>query len=268
MAIGAIELILVLVTLSAAIAGTVSNPSRRTKMAIIGLAILTSIGTFVKTSETSRKNKINEKLIVTLIQASNIPIYFSHDLVVAMGALLEKTGQFVSRQIVSEDSGERILVLEKSEGGSDEDGSEISGVLFFSHRQMNPIFYDYAIGGDLAKPLREHMNQRWTDCDDDDRAACLEELNAIGRFAANQIAPIVINESSASLEEDLPFRLVGLDAPPDFPICFELSRTFIETLYQLPPSERGMKILFAVQEEIIRMIGLEEAISKCLDKAG
>ena len=267
MAIGTIELILILVTLFAAIAGTVSDSSKRTKIAIIGLAILTSIGTFVKTSETSRKNKINEKLIVTLIQASNIPIYFSHDLVVAMGALLEKTGQFVSRQILSEDSGERILVLE-NEGGSDEDGSEVSGVLFFSHRQMNPIFYDYAIGGDLAKPLREHMNQRWTDCDDQDRTACLEELNAIGRYAANQIAPIVINESSASLEENLPFRLAGLDAPPDFPICFELSRTFIETLYQLPPSERGMKILFAAQEEIIRMIGLEEAIRECLDKAG
>ena len=262
MPIGNVELILILVTLFTAIAGTISNPSGRIKMAIIGLAVLASIGTFVKTLNTVRENEINKRLIVTLVQASNIPTYFAHDLVVEVGSLLkkEKTGQFVSRQIVYEDSGERILVLEKSENHAG-----VSGVLFFSRKQMNPIFYEYAIAGDLAKQLRVHMEKRWTDCNDH-RTECLQELNAIGRLAT-EILPVAVNdEFSAGMNDDLSFRLIGSYAQGG-PICFELDGEFIKTLYQLPPSERGAKLLSTAQEELTGMMREENALLRCLEKS-
>ena len=245
MLIGAVELILILITLLAAIAGTISSPSGRIKAIIIGLAVIASIGTIVKTLDAARKSKINENLIASLVHASNPPEYFSHDLVKFIAPLLEKSGHFVSGQTVFKDSGERILILGKSEDNPDNP----SGVLFLSRRQMNPIFYEYAIEGDMTKPLSNHLNQQWTDCSDHWNA-CFAELWGIGKLAM-EIAPINVEETTAEMTQDpLSFSLVSSETYRDRPIRIELEKEFIESLYRLSPAERGLKILTAGQLEI------------------
>ena len=245
MLISMVEFTLVLVTLVAAIVGTISNPSGRVKAGIIGLAVIASIGTYYKVLDTARKNDINEKLIITLVQASSQPEYFSHDLVKFINPLLEETGQVVSNQIVSEKSSERLLILKKESS----DDSDISGVLFFSRKQMNPIFYEYAIEGDMTKPLREHLNQSWTNCDVHWNE-CFNELRGVGT-QATEISPIKVDEYTAGLTTDLSFSLVSSETFRGTPIRIQLDRAFITDLYGLTPSERGVRILIEAQKQVI-----------------
>ncbi len=70
---GAVKFILIFVTLAVAMAGTVSNPSRRSKTIIIVIAFVTSIGIVLKTGSTANENEMNKKLIVSLVQASTPP---------------------------------------------------------------------------------------------------------------------------------------------------------------------------------------------------
>ena len=247
MLIGAVEYVLILVTLLAGVVGTVSNPSGRVKVLIISLAIVTSLGTVIKTLEAARKDRINEKLVVTLVQSSNPPEYFSHDLVKFINRILEKSGQLVSGQTVFEDRGERILTLANSA-----DKTEISGILFFSRKQMNPIYYEYAIDGDLTTPLSTHLNQSWSDCTDH-WDACFAELSAIGKLAM-EIAPVEVAETTPELTEDLLFSLISSETYHGEPIRIELDKEFIESLYQLPPGKRGVEILMAGQQKIIGQI--------------
>ena len=240
----AIDIVLILVTFMAVVAGTVSNPSRRVKAAIISLAIVTSIGTAVKTLDSASKNEINARLIGTLVQASNPPEYFTHELVRALGPLFEETGQYISGQTVYEETSERIITL--SDFGNDE---YVGGILFLSHKQMNPIFYEYAVDGDLTKPVADHLDTQWTDCNEH-WTDCILELRGISKHAM-EVAPIDVYETTAAMKADLTFSLESSELFGGRPIRIELDRKFIESLYGLAPSERGAKILDAGHEAII-----------------
>ena len=242
MLIGYVDVILVLITLFAAIVGTVANPSHRVKAAIIGCAAMASVGTIIKTIDNARQDQINRRLIVTLVQATNLPEYFSHELVTFINPLLDKTGQFVSGQTVR-DSGERVLVLKKDGEG------DITGALFLSRKQMNPVLYEYAVEGDVANPLRSHLSHSWSDCVDH-RNECLEELSAISKLAMD-IAPIDVQETTAAMTDGLSFSLTSSEAFRGSPIRIELDKAFIETLYGLRPDQRGVRILNAAEARVI-----------------
>ena len=157
---GIIEFILIFITLAVAVAGVVSNPSKQIKALIITLAFVASIGTVIKTVSTANENEINKKLIVSLVQASNPPQYFSHDLVKAINPFLENSHKFISEQTVLEDSGERILTIKDSSSSTD----DVTGVLYISKKSMNPIYYSYAIEGNISLPIKDLLNNKWTDC--------------------------------------------------------------------------------------------------------
>ena len=243
MSLNTVDLILVLVTLCAAIVGTATNPSRRIKIAIVGLAALTSVGTLIKAAESTNRDRINRRLIVALVQASNPPEHFSHDLVRALSPLLGESSQFVSQQIVDDD-GERILVL-----ATIDDGSEPSGILYFSPKQMNPVFYEYAVDGEIERPLKDHLNYSWTDCHEH-WDECLAELSAIAHFAMD-IAPIEVTGVTASMSDDMSFVLTSTNEWQGRPIEIAFDSVFIENLYGLSPSDRGLRILNAGQEQVI-----------------
>ena len=244
MLVGAIEYFLILVTLLAVIVGVVFSPSRPVKAVIVCLAIASSVGTAIKTSGTAREAEINRKLVTTVVHASYPPEYFSHDLVKNIAPLLKESGQVVSRQLIDKGSGERILTLAKTE-----DDSEVSGVLFFSRNQLNPIVYQYVIGGDVAKPLSTHISQSWTDCHDHWNA-CFAEMLAISKFAM-EIAPIGVEETTATFTEDLLFSVTSSETYRGAPIRIDLDKKFIGSLYGLPPDKRGARILAAGHQRVI-----------------
>ena len=197
--------------------------------------------------DSAQTNEVNARLIGTLVQASHPPEYFSHDLVRVIGPLFENSGQVISGQTIFEDRRERILTLRRLDGDAD-----VSGVLFLSRKRLNPIFYEYAVKGDMAKPVRDYLNERWTDCTEH-WIECMTELSGISRFAMG-IAPIEVNETTENMTEDLTFSLESSELYRGSPIRIEFEQRFIETLYGLPPSERGAKILFAGQEAIINQL--------------
>lgn len=91
-----VEFILIAITLAMAVLGTFANPSSGTKLIIIALAILTSITTGYKTYSNAEESRINKRLIITLVQSSNQPAYFSHDIAKELSSVLENTNQYVS----------------------------------------------------------------------------------------------------------------------------------------------------------------------------
>ena len=250
MLIGIIEIILIVATLLAAIIGTISNPSARVKAMIIGLAVVMSIGSVIevqeaarRSEEAARKGKIDERLIATLIHASNPPEYFSHEFVKAANRILENSDQFVTSQTVSEDNGERILTIKP------EVDTENSGVLFFSRENMNPIYYEHVVGGDITNSISIHMDKSWSDCINQWNE-CFSELAALSK-AAMEIAPITVYETAAQMNEDLTFSLSSAETYGGNHIRIEFDKAFIESLYQLPPGKRGLRILTTGQEQVI-----------------
>lgn len=243
---GITEFILISVTLVVAIIGTLSNQSKTVKGVIIGLAVVTSIGTSYKTVSTARENEVNKKLIASLVQASNPPEYFSHDLAKQFATLLEPTNLYVSEQKVFKETGEMILTFRNSESSPD----EIAGVLYISKRDMNPIYYIYAIDGDIKKELAKKIDRKWTNCDvhwND----CVIELSAISSLAF-KIAPIEINRTTASMDaETLSFTLESNAIYRGKPVTVVHERQLIESLYGLNPLERGKRILEAGQMYIL-----------------
>ncbi|MCF7982626.1 MAG: hypothetical protein K9K86_11635 [Pseudomonadales bacterium] len=130
---GIIEFVLISVTLGAAILGTSTDPSRNIKIAIISLAALTSIATGYKSYLDAKENNVNKKLIISLVQSSNQPSYFSHDLVKKLSPLFKKTNMYVSGQTIFEDTGERIFTLSNTET------DDTRGILYISKKAMNPV---------------------------------------------------------------------------------------------------------------------------------
>lgn len=240
----AVELVLILVTLLAAIAGTVSKQSRALKGGIIGLAVLTSVGTIFTVWDSQQEAERNARSITALVQAVDPPEYFAHDLVRAMGPLLEGSGQFVSGQNIMPDRGERLLFLAENDGSD-----ELAGVLFFSRRQMEPIYYAYAVEEDLVVPLRAHLATRWTDCTVHWNA-CLLELGGIAREAMD-LAPLPVEQTSAGMSEDMAFSLVSDVVWDEQPLTITLDGVFVQSLYGLDPAERGLRILEAAQASLI-----------------
>ena len=238
-----VELILILVTLAAAVLGTVSNPSRSLKAAIIGLAVVTSVGTVVTLLETNRAAERNARSITALVQAIDPPEYFNHDMVRAMRPLLEGTGMFVGGASLQE-NGERVLFLNKDDGSDD-----LAGVLFLSRRQLEPVFYAYALQEDLTEPLRAHLATRWTDCDVH-RDDCLYELRRIAQEAFD-VSPFNVSQSSAEMADDLSFTLVSDAVWRGEPVTVSLDGAFVRSLYGLDPATRGLRILEAAQTVLI-----------------
>ncbi|MFK7944341.1 MAG: hypothetical protein AB8B85_15705 [Paracoccaceae bacterium] len=240
----AVELILILITLLAAVAGTVGNPSRPLKMGIIGLAVLTSVGSVVTFLDAERRAERNARSITALVQAIDPPEYFAHDLVAAVNPLLDGSGQYVSGQTVMADTGERTLIL--SDTGSTE---ALAGVIFFSRKKMVPIYYAYAVDEDLSVPLRAHMSSRWTDCHDHWNE-CLVELRGISREAWD-LAPIVVESATANLTTDLTFTLTSDETWRGVPLTITLLPELVSSLQGLDPAVRGLRILEAAQASLV-----------------
>ena len=235
---GIIEFIFIAVTLIVAILGLVSSPSNKVKGVLIGLAIITSMGTIIKTISTSQENEINKKLVISLVQASNPPTYFSHDLVKVISPLIEKDKMFVAGQTVFEETGERIFTIKNTNSKTD----NITGVFYLSKRKMNPVYYAYAIDGDIGKVLEGLLEKKWTDCKSHWND-CINELSAISKLAL-QVAPIEINQTTSSFDHDsLTFSILSQEAFQGEPIEIVLNKKFIEGLYGLSPVERGIRIL-------------------------
>jgi hypothetical protein len=246
---GFIEFILIAVTLIVAITGVLSNPTNKIKGVIIGLAVITSIGTTIKTISTSKESEINKKLVISLVQASNPPAYFSHDLVKVISPLIEKDNMFVSGQTVFEESGERIFTMKNADSKTE----NTLGLLYLSKRDMNPIFYAYATDGDIQKEVELKLQNKWTDCKSHWNN-CLNELSAISKMAL-EIAPIEIDQTTSSMDSDtLTFSIYTQDLYQGKPIEIILDKRFITGLYGLPPVERGIKILEEGQSYVINKL--------------
>ncbi len=245
--LGLVEFILISVTLGAAILGTISNPGRNIKIALISLAILASIATLIKTSSTAKENSINKKLIIALVQASNPPLYFSHDLVKELSPLVKSSyKKYVSGQTIEEDSGERIFMFSDVNGDSD----DVTGLLYVSKKAMGPVYYAYATGESVGDQLNEILSSKWADCHSHWNQ-CLNELSAISKMAL-ELAPIAISETTSSMDGSPPtFEIVSDEAFQGEPIKIVLGQEFIESLYGLNSLDRGLKILQESQKYII-----------------
>lgn len=231
-----IEFILIGVTLGAAILGTASDPSKKTKIAIISLAVMTSIATGYQSFSNAKENTINKKLIIALVQSSNQPTYFSHDLVKKLSPLFKEEKKYVSGQTVFEGSGERIFTL------NNEHNDELSGVLYISKKAMNPVYYAYAVDGSIDVELKKILSDKWTNCEDH-WSQCINELSAISKVAF-EIAPIEITGTTATLNSDtMTFQISSIETFRDEVISIKIEREFIESLYNLNPIDRGLKIL-------------------------
>ena len=243
---GIVEFILISVTLAAAVLGTVSSPSRKAKAALIGLAVVTSLATGYKAYDTARESRINKKLVIALVQASNPPQYFSHDLVEQLSPLLDEHDQYVAGQTVFEDSGERIFTL-KNEGSMLD---SVTGVIYISKRNMNPIYYAYAIDGDVKRELNKVLKESWSSCNNHWNR-CIQELAAISKIAL-EVAPIEVRETVSEMDsESLSFQLTSDQTFNGAPISIKFDRKFIESLYGLPASRRGIRILEEGQTYVI-----------------
>ncbi len=243
---GIIEFILIAVTLIVAVMGVLSNPSNKIKGSIILLAVITSVGTVIKVTSTSKENEINKKLVVSLVQASNPPIYFSHDLVKIIAPLIKEDKLFVSGQTVFEETGERILTMKSICSNSD----NIAGVFYISKKAMNPVYYAYAIDGDIKQELNKLLKNKWTDCNSHWND-CINELSAISKLAL-EIAPIEVNETTSSMNSDsLVFSISSQNLFQEKPIKIILDKNFIEGLYGLSSVERGIRILEEGQSYVI-----------------
>ena len=241
-----VEFILIFVTLATAVVGTATAANRNIKIALITLAVATSVGTLVQTVSTNRENEINKKLIVSLVQASNPPEYFSHDLVKAIDPLLDEKSLFVSGQTVFKDTGERILAIGDGRTNTD----ELAGLLYISKKAMNPIYYAYAIDGDVGKPVSDLIGLKWVKCQDH-WEECINELSAVSKIAM-EIAPIEVVQTTATMDSnDLTFRLESGEHYAGRPIIVEFNKTFIESLYGIPAIERGRMILSQGQSYIL-----------------
>ncbi|MGF1734199.1 hypothetical protein [Photobacterium satsumensis] len=234
-----VEFILITITLSMAVLGTFSNPSSGTKLTIIALAVLTSIATGYKTYSNAEENRINKRLIITLVQSSNQPVYFSHDIAKKLSSVLEKTNQYVSGLRLSEETGERIFLLKSNES------EDISGIIYISKKAMNPVYYAYATEQDLEPALEKIIASTWTNCELHWNQ-CTEELSAISKVAL-EVGPYEASETTSSLDsETLTFELESTEG-----LKIVLNREFIESLYNISSADRGLKILSKGQSFVV-----------------
>ncbi|GAM59476.1 hypothetical protein JCM19231_2429 [Vibrio ishigakensis] len=234
-----VEFILIGITLAMAVLGTFSNPSSGTKLTIIALAVLTSIATGYKTYSNAEENRINKRLIITLVQSSNQPVYFSHDIVKELSSVLENTNQYVSGLTLFEDTGERIFHLENNQT------MNASGLIYISKKAMNPVYYAYATEQSIKLELEKIVASPWTDCELHWNQ-CINELSAISKLAL-EIGPYEVSETTSSLDsETLTFEIESVQG-----LKIVLNRNFIEELYGLNPAERGLKILTEGQNYVV-----------------
>ena len=129
----------------------------------------------IKLLHAAKRDEINERLIATLVQANEPPEYFSEYLVRFLEPILNERGQSVVEQRFGE-KGTRFLWLKFK----DED--QVSGLLHFSRRQMEPVFYAWAAERDMTNPLRDHLGRSWTNCHEHWDESFLE-LKDISEFA-------------------------------------------------------------------------------------
>jgi hypothetical protein len=159
---------------------------------------------------------------------------------------LDYSYQLISRQTVFEDSGEQIFTIQNSSFNAD----DVTRVLYIAKKPVNPIHYSYTIDGKISLPIKNPLNNKWTDCFKHWNK-CVNELSAISRIAM-EVAPVAVETTTVNMNsENLSFSLVSTEKHRETTITIKFKKEFIESLYGLPPLERGLRILSEGQSYIV-----------------
>ncbi|MDK3019822.1 hypothetical protein [Pseudodonghicola flavimaris] len=236
---------LILLTLLAAVIGTLTEADRRIKLSLISVAVLSAGVSLWMTFQDNREKILNQRLIASLVQSSQDETIFAEELRMAINAIVAPTGRVMTGLTFSS-AGMRLVF------GAPDSGVAV-GAVFLGERDLRPVRYALIAETDLEPVLRPLLIEDiWQD---DTLAADWNRIAPkIGYLVQGEIDGLVPLGSGETLITFPEGGAVAVAVPHpihDRMIVVTLTKDDLAALVGLAPIERGARISDLVAEQVV-----------------